>query len=318
MAACLALAFAGAGCSGQGSLQSAGLPRGTVARVAGQEIPQEQLELRARVFELFFQQPMTAAPTRSQLLDQLIEEKLLVLEAQKQHVQVDEAKLTDEATLFMAALEERYQGRRPLEAKMKELKLTAGDLRSFLSEFLLAQQMVESYKNGVSLGDDEVRQFYEQNKGSLYTFTEDVVRARHILLPADREAKARELAERARNGEDFSKLAREHSTDPGSGRSGGDLGYFRKGDMVPEFAEIAFQLKPGEVGGPVKSQFGWHIIKVDDRRAPGIIPFELAQSDIRNKLLPSKQNEALMKWIDGLKQAAAVQKIEFGAEPAQK
>lgn len=294
------------------------LPRGVVARVAEQDIGQAQLDLRARVFELFFQQSMAAPQTREQLLDQLIEQKLLVMEAQKQNATLEETKLASETQLFMTSLEERHQGPEALRKKMKELKLTTDDIRNFLSDFLLAQKMVESLKASTTLGDEEVKQFYERNKSGLYTFTEDVVRARHILVPADKEQKAQELAQRAKGGEDFSKLARDYSTDPGSGRVGGDLGYFRKVDMVPEFAEIAFALKPGEVGGPVRSQFGWHVIKVDDRRPPGAIPFELTKTDIMNKLLPSKQDEAVSQWLNGSKQAAAIEKAEFNAEPAKK
>lgn len=300
------------GCTG-GTVPAAGLPRGVVARVGSQEIRQDQLDLRARIFELYFQEPMHALPTRSQLLDQLVEEKLLVAEAQKQNLKVDEAQINRELQLFLAALAERYQGEEAVAKRLRELQLSNAQLRTFLSEFLLAQQVAEQYRNGVQLSGDEVRQFYEQNKNSLYTFAEPVVRARHILLPEAREARARELARRARDGEDFSALAREYSTDPGSGRLGGDLGYFRKSDMVPEFAELAFSLAAGAVGGPVRSRFGWHVIKVDDRRGPGVIPFELAQSDIVNKLRPARQNEALARWIEGLKQAVAVQKGDLAA-----
>lgn len=302
----------------KGDAPAGALPRGVVARVGGQDIPQAELDLRVSVFELYFQEPMGGVLTRSQLLEQLIEEKLLVAEAQKQSLKVDDTRLAQEVTAFQAALEERYRGEDGVAKKLKELKLSAADLKAFLAEFLLAQQMVDVYKESVKLTDDEIKQFYEQNKDSLYTFTEPVVRARHILVPAEKGAQARELAERAQKGEDFSKLAREYSVDPGSGRAGGDIGYFRKSDMVPEFADLAFKLQPGEVGNPVQSRFGWHVIKVDDARPPGAISFDLARSDMMNKLLPAKQNEALARWLDGLKQATPVQKVEFAADPVKK
>lgn len=89
------------------------------------------------------------------------------------------------------------------------------------------------------------------------------VRARHILVRT--EAEARELVERLNRGGDFATLARSHSIGP-SKRNGGDLGYFRKGMMVAPFEEAAFALDIGEVSEPIKTQFGWHVIKVEDRR----------------------------------------------------
>ena len=92
---------------------------------------------------------------------------------------------------------------------------------------------------------------------------EEEVRARHILVES--KDKARELFEKIAHGSDFARLAREHSKDPGSKDQGGELGFFTRGQMVPQFEEAAFKLKKGEVGEPFESQFGWHIVRVDDR-----------------------------------------------------
>jgi peptidyl-prolyl cis-trans isomerase C len=96
------------------------------------------------------------------------------------------------------------------------------------------------------------------------------IHARHILLPTEEEAKA--ALARVKAGEDFAKVATELSKDPAG--DGGDLGWFTKDRMVPEFADAAFKLQPGEVSEPVKSQFGWHIIKVEERRMRTFPPFE--------------------------------------------
>ena len=92
---------------------------------------------------------------------------------------------------------------------------------------------------------------------------QEEVHARHILVETEDEAKA--IAEQIKGGADFAKLAKEKSKDPGAAQ-GGDLGYFGKEQMVPEFAEVAFKMYPGQVSNPVKTQFGWHIIKVEDKR----------------------------------------------------
>jgi peptidyl-prolyl cis-trans isomerase C len=96
------------------------------------------------------------------------------------------------------------------------------------------------------------------------------VHARHILVPTEEEAKA--ALARVKKGEDFAKVATELSKDPGS--EGGDLGWFTKDKMVPEFADAAFKMEPGQISDPVKSQFGWHIIKVEEKRMKSFPPFE--------------------------------------------
>jgi len=108
---------------------------------------------------------------------------------------------------------------------------------------------------------------------------QEEVEARHILV--ETEDKAKEVVEKIGKGEDFGKLAADYSTDPGSKADGGKLGYFSRGQMVKEFDEAAFALKPGEVSPPVRSQFGWHIIKVENRRSKEPPKFE----DVKDQIL---------------------------------
>ena len=109
------------------------------------------------------------------------------------------------------------------------------------------------------------------------------VRARHILV-AD-EATAKKIIEELKKGGDFATLAKQHSSDPGA-QQGGDLGFFKKDDMVGEFATAAFALKPGEITlVPVKTQFGWHIIKLEERRAAPAPTFEESRDELRQKMI---------------------------------
>ncbi|HEX2841935.1 peptidylprolyl isomerase [Hyphomicrobium sp.] len=112
---------------------------------------------------------------------------------------------------------------------------------------------------------------------------EDEVEARHILVES--EEKAKEVLEKVNKGDDFAKLAAEYSTDPGSKADGGKLGYFSKGMMVKEFEDAAFALKKGEVSKPVKSKFGWHVIKVEDRRVKPLPTFEEVKGQIVNSMV---------------------------------
>ncbi|MFG1421208.1 peptidylprolyl isomerase [Roseixanthobacter liquoris] len=123
------------------------------------------------------------------------------------------------------------------------------------------------------------------------TKPETEVRARHILV--DTEAKAKEIAAKAKAGEDFAKLAKENSKD--SAEDGGDLGYFTKEQMVPEFAEAAFKLEKGQISDPVKSQFGWHVIKLEDKRTKPVPTYEQVSDQIDQYLIRKAQGDLVTK-----------------------
>jgi peptidyl-prolyl cis-trans isomerase C len=118
------------------------------------------------------------------------------------------------------------------------------------------------------------------------------VRARHILVASEQEAK--QIRGRIDKGEKFEDLAKQYSLD-GSKEYGGDLGYFTAPEMVPEFSKAAFALKPGEVSQPVKTDFGWHVIKLEDRKMGGAQPYDQVKTAIRNILLRKKTQEKIIK-----------------------
>jgi peptidyl-prolyl cis-trans isomerase C len=121
--------------------------------------------------------------------------------------------------------------------------------------------------------------------------------AHHILVPTEEEAK-KALA-RVKGGEDFSKVAGEVSKDPGS--KGGDLGWYTKDRMVPEFGEAASKMKPGEISEPVKTQFGWHIIKLDESRPKTFPPMEQVKEQVARYVVQKAQSELVMKLREGAK-----------------
>ena len=123
------------------------------------------------------------------------------------------------------------------------------------------------------------------------------VHARHILLPTEDEAKA--ALARIKAGEDFAKVATELSKDPGG--EGGDLGWFTKDRMVPEFADAAFKMEPGEVSDPVKSQFGWHIIKVEGKRMKTFPPFEQVKDQAARYVAQKAQSDLVAKLHEAAK-----------------
>lgn len=133
---------------------------------------------------------------------------------------------------------------------------------------------------------------------------EEEVRARHILVPEEAQAKA--ALERLKKGEDFAKVASELSKDPGSGKEGGDLGWFAKERMVPEFAEAAFKLEKGQLSEPVKSQFGWHVIKLEDKRTKPLPTFDEVKPQIEQYLVRKAQQDIIV----GLRDKAKVERLD--------
>jgi peptidyl-prolyl cis-trans isomerase C len=138
---------------------------------------------------------------------------------------------------------------------------------------------------------------------------EQEVSARHILVETEDEAK--KVAADLKGGGDFVAIAKERSKDPGSKDQGGDLGFFGKDQMVPEFAEAAFKLDKGQTSDPVKSQFGWHIIRVDDKRTKEPPTFDQVKSQIENYV----QRKAQADLIQKLRAEAKIEKIG-GDKPA--
>lgn len=153
-----------------------------------------------------------------------------------------------------------------------------------------------------SVTDADAKKFYDQQVGSAKP--QEEVHARHILV--DSETLAKELSEKISKGEDFVALAKEHSKDPGSKDEGGDLGYFGRGQMVPVFEETAFKLGKGEVSAPVKSQFGWHIVKVEDRRQRGAPPFD----SIKERLIASMIHRKAQEVATDLRSKAQLEYID--------
>jgi peptidyl-prolyl cis-trans isomerase C len=150
-----------------------------------------------------------------------------------------------------------------------------------------------------SVTDDKLHARYDKIVNE--TPEREEVKARHILLPTEEEAKA--VIVQLKGGADFAKLAGEKTTDPAGKASGGDLGYFTKDEMVPEFADAAFKLKNGEyTETPVKSQFGWHVIKVEDRRTAKPPSFDQMKPRLANDV----SREIVSEKIKELKVAAKI------------
>ena len=172
------------------------------------------------------------------------------------------------------------------------------------SKLLMGYELQQEAKT--ALTDEALKQTYDEAVKSMSG--QEEVRARHILVEGEDEAKA--ILEQLKGGADFAKLAKEKSKDPGAAE-GGDLGYFTKDQMVPEFADVAFKMYPGQLSNPVKTQFGWHVIKVEDKRIKQPPEFEKVKDQIEAYLARKAQSDFITK----LRQSAKVERFDNAAEP---
>jgi peptidyl-prolyl cis-trans isomerase C len=156
---------------------------------------------------------------------------------------------------------------------------------------LLVETLLNT-ETAARVNETEMRKIYDEQRARITP--EEEVRARHILVEGEDEAKA--IIAQLRGGADFATIAREKSKDPGGAANGGDLGFFAKAQMVPEFAEAAFAMQAGQLSeAPVKTQFGWHIIKVEERRQRPIPSFEQVRGQIEDFLTRRVQADLVQR-----------------------
>lgn len=192
---------------------------------------------------------------------------------------------------------------------------------AFFRRKLLMGLMLQDHARSV-VSDEALRKVYDEQIKPMGAAEE--VRARHILFRADpkdekaqaeAQARARAALERIKKGEDFATVATELTEDPSGKENGGDLEYFTKDQMVPEFANVAFQMYPGQVSNPVRTQFGWHIIKLEDRRNRPVPEFDKVRNQIETFLVRRGQSELIAQ----LREKAKIERLDQkGAPPPAK
>ena len=182
--------------------------------------------------------------------------------------------------------------------KSKDVADRLEDLRKRL---IVETYLKKKVEQEAQVSDADLKKFYDENKDKFKTGEQ--VRASHILVKTEKEAQ--DILAQLKSGAKFEDLAKKYSTDATAAK-GGDLGWFSKGAMVPEFDKVVFGLKEGQLSGIVKTQFGFHIIKVTGVRPAGIRAFDEVKEQIKSTLLPSKQQEIFQKMKEDLKKNAKV------------
>jgi parvulin-like peptidyl-prolyl isomerase len=200
------------------------------------------------------------------------------------------------------------------EQALKQNNITEEELRQDIRENLPVQKVQAKVSDDVEPTDEEIQKYYEKNKEAQFTTPEKVC-VSHILFAKDQKEKAEDVKKQLEDGSDFAKLAKQYSQDPGSAEKGGDLGCLGKGETVPPFEEAAFAADKGEIVGPVKTQFGYHLLKVTETKPKQTRSLGEVEPQIRSQLASEQQSEAFSKWLDEQKKKRDVQYLE-GYKPA--
>ncbi|KPK99697.1 MAG: hypothetical protein AMJ91_06785 [candidate division Zixibacteria bacterium SM23_73_3] len=235
-----------------------------------------QLDLYVNQMGIEFKSETQKSQLEKEILEQMINDKFLLIAAQKDTIIEVTSKEVEEAVKDQLKKVKSEFSEEAFKAQLEAEGLTESELKKKYREQIKNQMMIDrlvaSKLSKVSVSTREVKDFYETYKDSIPDQPE-AVKLSHILLQIkpSQEAmdslkrKAEMVLELAKKGEDFTQLASSYSDDP-TGREGGDLGFFRKGDMIPKFEEAAFALNTGEISNVVETKFGYHIIKVEEKK----------------------------------------------------
>ena len=235
-------------------------------------------------------------------LHKLIDDLVIQHQAKAQGFTVTDAEVEEELNNFV---KERFNDdKSQLETALKDYNMTLDVLKSDIRVGLLGQKMAAK---GVTITDQEIKDYYEQNKESMGE--QEELKARHILVKD--EAKAKDLfAKLKANINDFEKLAKENSEDPGSKENGGMLEPFGKGVMVPEFEKAAFAAKVNDLVGPVKSEFGYHIIQVLEHKEAKVPTLE----EVKEKITKTLEQQKAKPMQDLLNELYAKEDIKINRD----
>ena len=253
------------------------------------------------------------AALKKDILDSLIEREVLYQQSQKVGIQVTDQKVDDQ----LAAIKKRFPNETEYKNALNKMNLSEDEVKGQIKRGLSIKELIDQQiTSKIVITDEESKAYYDKNP-QMFEQPEQI-KASHILIKVDVKAddakkvearkKIEEVQQKLKDGGDFAELAREYSEGPSNTR-GGDLGFFRRGQMVKPFEDAAFSMKANEVSGIVETRFGYHIIKVYDKK-----PEEtLAYADVKDKLNQRMKQEKVEKdadqYIGQLKKDAKIEKF---------
>lgn len=256
--------------------------------------------------------PELLAGLREQVIEHLVDRALLHQASDREGVTVSD----EELNAAFGEIRLQFDSDESFNASLHQMKMTEEVLREELRGSIAVSKLVNDlFGESSRISEEEARAYYDSNPEEF--FSPEQVRASHILILSDPDGAdegeddgivtIQEIRKEAEAGDDFAELAIKHSQCP-SREQGGDLGYFTRGKMVKPFEDAAFALKPGELSEVVKTQFGYHLIKLEDRQEGGTAAFEDVQERLRLYLGREALKEAVQSYVKQLRYDAVIQR----------
>lgn len=311
------VAVAALGCA------TAGTRGAVLVTVNGERLYDSDLQERLNLFKFASGGQFDPAKERDNVLRSMVEEALLVQEATRRKIRPDREALgkwreqVQQVLLAQAGAAAAGQGGQTapaepptaatLKQEMAKASVTQRSIDRLTMQRATIEELFETVAEGAAPSDADLRAHYDANPAEF-----EQVRASHILVASEDEAR-RIAAEARADPARFPELARRHSTDTASKERGGDLGAFGRGQMVPQFEEAAFSLPVGQISEPVQSQFGWHVIRVEERART---PFEQVRDSLREMLKRERGQAAFDELLDDLRAGASVNPPDWLQKPS--
>lgn len=250
---------------------------------------------------------------RKTALDRLIEKKLVDQKIRELNIKIGEEEIRQ--AIDDIKRQNKIPSQEAFVAALGSQGLTLDQYRAQLQEQLERLRLISmEVKSKIQVGETEMREYYQAN---LAKYTEDEsFRARHIFFHVDEKASPEELKRtmttammvlaEAKSGKDFAELAKSYSEDPAARKDGGDMGIFRKGDMMPELEQAVVALKPGDISELVYTPSGFHVIKLEERILGKPKPFASVKAEIEEAIYRKKSEERFSQWASELRSKASV------------
>jgi len=287
-----------------------------VAIVNGTKIPYQSLEQKLNFVKQRYasqgqqlnEQQLDSI--KQDIAERMVEKELLYQKSQELGIEVDMDKVDSQINQF----KKKFDDEKKYQQQLSQMGYTEDLLRSEIKQNMAIQKLIEEeIASKVALSDKELKKYYKNNTKEFATPAK--VKARHILIKSQSDAsesdqkEAKEKIEAAQkrleDGEKFAKVAKDVSEGPSS-KKGGDLGFFSKGRMVKGFEDAAFGLEPGEVSDVVKTRFGYHLIKVEDKKPASQKSFEEVKGNLKKKMKNERVKKEMDSYLKNLKKEADI------------
>jgi len=289
------------------------------ATVNGTVIPRQTLDREVKLFTDRMvrqgrQVPDLQVPVlRNEILDSLIDQELLYQDSQKQHLQVDNKTIDEKYD----EIKKRFKSEQEFKDAISKMDVTEAEIRSQLKKGLAIDELLKSkVVKDIQVTEAEAKKYYDEHTDQFKQAEQ--VKASHILIQvapdasdekkAEAKKKIAAVQEKLKKGEDFAAVAKESSEGPSKSK-GGDLGFFQRGQMDPTFEETAFALEPGKVSDVVETRFGYHIIKVDEKKPETTLAFSDEKDKIEQFLKQQKTREKIEGYLEDLRKKAKIDKF---------